>query len=319
MPRRPSRDIGIAALVDAATDQRISGKVLVVDDRASSRERIATALAAEHKIEVETDPQQALFRVAEGDFDLLMVSLELKDFDALRLVGQVRTIERSRHLPILLITEPEQGARLLRASISVPTTISSARSTATSCSRACARRCAAALHRAAARQPAAIHGAGGHRPAHRPVQPALHGAHGHAGREIRRPRQVALVLILDIDYFQVDQRSLRPRRRRTTCCASSPTHAHLRARHRSDVPLRRRGVRRRHATTRILSIATMVPSESAGRSPASRSGAARAALALRSRSRSGSRPASAPTRSPPRSSSAPTRRSTGPSATAGTG
>jgi two-component system cell cycle response regulator len=109
-----SRDIGIAALADAAADMRISGSVLVVDDRASSRERIATALAAEHKVEVETDPQRALFRVAEGNFDLLMVSLELKDFDALRLVGQVRTVERTRHLPILLITEPEEGARLLR-------------------------------------------------------------------------------------------------------------------------------------------------------------------------------------------------------------
>jgi two-component system cell cycle response regulator len=43
-----------------------------------------------------------------------MVSLELKGFDALRLVGQVRTVERTRHLPILLITEPEENARLLR-------------------------------------------------------------------------------------------------------------------------------------------------------------------------------------------------------------
>jgi two-component system cell cycle response regulator len=109
-----SRDIGIAAMADAAADIRISGNVLVVDDRPSSHERIATALAAEHKVEVETDPQQALFRIAEGNFDLLMVSLELKGFDALRLVGQVRTVERTRHLPILLITEPEEGARLLR-------------------------------------------------------------------------------------------------------------------------------------------------------------------------------------------------------------
>jgi two-component system cell cycle response regulator len=43
-----------------------------------------------------------------------MVSLELESFDALRLVGQVRTVERTRHLPILLVTEPEKSARLLR-------------------------------------------------------------------------------------------------------------------------------------------------------------------------------------------------------------
>jgi two-component system cell cycle response regulator len=109
-----SRDIGVAALVETAIDGRISGKVMVVDDRASSRERIVAALGTEHTIELESDPQQALFRLAEANFDLLMLSLELERFDALRLVGQVRTVERTRHLPILLITEPEQSARLLR-------------------------------------------------------------------------------------------------------------------------------------------------------------------------------------------------------------
>ena len=109
-----SRDIGIAALVETSIEGRISGKVMVVDDRGASRERIVGALGAEHKVELESDAQQALFRLAEGDFDLLMLSLELERFDALRLVGQVRTVERTRHLPILLITEPEQSARLLR-------------------------------------------------------------------------------------------------------------------------------------------------------------------------------------------------------------
>jgi two-component system cell cycle response regulator len=109
-----SRDIGIAALVETSIEGRISGRVMVVDDRAVSRERVLAALGNEHKIELESDAQQALFRLAEGDFDLLMLSLELDRFDALRLVGQVRTVERTRHLPILLITEPEQSARLLR-------------------------------------------------------------------------------------------------------------------------------------------------------------------------------------------------------------
>ena len=109
-----SRDIGMAAIAETATEARIAGKILVVEDRASSRERIVSALSGEHKVEVEADAQEALFKVAEGDFDLLMVSLELERFDALRLVGQVRTIERTRHLPVLLIAEPEQSARLLR-------------------------------------------------------------------------------------------------------------------------------------------------------------------------------------------------------------
>jgi two-component system cell cycle response regulator len=43
-----------------------------------------------------------------------MLSLEFKNFDGLRLVGQVRSLERTRHVPILLVTDPGEDARLLR-------------------------------------------------------------------------------------------------------------------------------------------------------------------------------------------------------------
>ncbi|NLH80494.1 MAG: response regulator, partial [Phyllobacteriaceae bacterium] len=90
------------------------GRVLLVDDRRSSFERLQTGLAGRHELTVETDAQQALFRVAESDFDLVIVSLGLSNFDALRLVSQMRSLERTRMLPILLVTEQEDRVRLLR-------------------------------------------------------------------------------------------------------------------------------------------------------------------------------------------------------------
>ena len=104
-------------------DERISladytkeagGHVLIVDDRRSSYERIAQALASENTVEVETQPQEALFRAAEGRFDLIIINISLADYDALRLCSQLRSLERTRMMPILLITEPEDGQRLLR-------------------------------------------------------------------------------------------------------------------------------------------------------------------------------------------------------------
>jgi two-component system cell cycle response regulator len=56
-----------------------------------------------------------LFRAAEGRFDLMIVSLDLQNYDALRLIGQIRSLERTRYLPILLVSEGDQKARLLRA------------------------------------------------------------------------------------------------------------------------------------------------------------------------------------------------------------
>lgn len=91
------------------------GKILVVDDRRSSSDRIVQTLRTLHKVEVEAMPQEALFRIAEGDYELVMVSMSLSDFDALRLCSQIRSIERVRHLPILILVDQEEEGRLLRA------------------------------------------------------------------------------------------------------------------------------------------------------------------------------------------------------------
>ena len=67
--------------------------MLVVDDRKSSYERVVMMLSAEHRVEVESNPNEALFRAAEGSYDLIIVSLELENFDGLRLCSQIRSLD----------------------------------------------------------------------------------------------------------------------------------------------------------------------------------------------------------------------------------
>src|SRR5262249_34855466 len=55
-----------------------------------------------------------LFRAAENDYDLIIVSLALRDFDGLRLCSQIRSLERTRNIPILAIAEADNTARLAR-------------------------------------------------------------------------------------------------------------------------------------------------------------------------------------------------------------
>ncbi|MCC7348026.1 MAG: PleD family two-component system response regulator, partial [Variibacter sp.] len=110
-----SKEIGIQdPAAEAVTEMGRNGKILLVDDRRSSFERVATALTAEHAVDVESDPQEALFHAAEGGYDLMIVSLGLQNFDALRLCSQVRSLERTRHLPLLLLAEAEETARVYR-------------------------------------------------------------------------------------------------------------------------------------------------------------------------------------------------------------
>src|SRR6266511_1988532 len=110
-----SRDIGIESPErEAVAETGRNGRILVVDDRATSSEHIAAMLSGEHSADIEADPNAGLFHAAEGNYDLLIVSLALENFDGLRLCSQVRSLDRTRNVPILAISDAEDGTRLIR-------------------------------------------------------------------------------------------------------------------------------------------------------------------------------------------------------------
>ena len=99
---------------EAVSDSGRQGRILLIDDHALSHQRIAGMLKQEHTVEVESDPNEALFRAAEGYYDLVIVSLGLRNFDGLRLCSQLRSLDRTRNVPILAISEGDSNARLVR-------------------------------------------------------------------------------------------------------------------------------------------------------------------------------------------------------------
>jgi two-component system cell cycle response regulator len=110
-----SKEIGIESPErEAVAETGRNGRILIVDDRQSSYERIVATLSAEHTVDVESNPSEALFHAADGNYELMIVSLGLKDFDGLRLCSQVRSLERTRGVPILAVAEADNNARLVR-------------------------------------------------------------------------------------------------------------------------------------------------------------------------------------------------------------
>jgi two-component system cell cycle response regulator len=85
-----------------------SGHILLVDGRANSQERAIRALKPIAAVAAMSDPQAALFEAADNAFDLVIVNSNFDSYDPLRLCSQLRSLERTRFLPILLIIE--QGA-----------------------------------------------------------------------------------------------------------------------------------------------------------------------------------------------------------------
>jgi two-component system cell cycle response regulator len=99
---------------DLLADVGDGGRVLIVDEREASHQRLSAALAATQSVDVETAPRDAIFRAAETAYDVVLISLGFKDFDALRLCGQLRSLERTRNVPIILVADPQERERLLR-------------------------------------------------------------------------------------------------------------------------------------------------------------------------------------------------------------
>src|SRR5205809_6560072 len=110
-----SLEIGVQAPErGAVADSGKGGRILLVDDRPSSFERLAPVLSTEHGVDLETNAAEAVVHAAEGNYDLLIVSLGLDNFDGLRLCSQLRSLERTRQVPILAVADADNNTRLLR-------------------------------------------------------------------------------------------------------------------------------------------------------------------------------------------------------------
>jgi two-component system cell cycle response regulator len=110
-----TQQLGITPLVavDWSTAGN-SGHIMLVDDHPRSAQRIVTALSKNYRVDTEGDLQSAILRLAEGNYDLTIVSLSLSGADGLRLCSQVRSLDRTRHLPLIVLVEPGDEARLMR-------------------------------------------------------------------------------------------------------------------------------------------------------------------------------------------------------------
>jgi len=105
----PSTKLG-----EAIGDLGQNGRVLLIDDRDNSSRWTEGALRGRHTLDIEVDPSKAGARAAAGDYELIIVSLNLTGHDGLRICGHLRSMEQTRHTPILMIAETDDRQRVLR-------------------------------------------------------------------------------------------------------------------------------------------------------------------------------------------------------------
>ena len=180
------------------------------------------------------------------------MSLGLENFDGLRLCSQIRSLDRTRNVPILAIADADNNTRLVRGlEIGVNDYLTRPIDKNELLARVRTQiRKKRYTERLRDNVQMSIEMA---------ITDALTGLYNrrymesHVGTLVEQAAargKPLTVLVLDIDYFKSINDTSRPRRRRRRAARVRDPHPEIDPRHRSRLPLRRRGVRGGHAGDR---------------------------------------------------------------------
>lgn len=107
--------IGLANILNRTESMPdASAKVLLIDSRVAIFERIRSKIRGDIELEFASDPNAGFFQAAEGNYECVILSTTLPDVDPLRLCSQLRSLDRTRFLPIILLAEQDDDPRIIR-------------------------------------------------------------------------------------------------------------------------------------------------------------------------------------------------------------
>lgn len=111
MRDKTSLEFGISA---SPQTENIVGNILLIDDDVVQSKVMEKHLTAKGHTVKMAQPNVALEDIAANDFDLIVVSTLLADADGLRLCSQIRSQEKSRQIPLLILVEEEERHMLIK-------------------------------------------------------------------------------------------------------------------------------------------------------------------------------------------------------------
>ena len=115
MRESTGQGMGLIDPAEAMMDANLSGRILIIEDRAESVAWFCAALAPQNEVTSVDTFEEALVRVKGGDPDLVIVSLGMRGFDGLRLCSQLRSLPEGRHVPILVVVSEGDRRKLTQA------------------------------------------------------------------------------------------------------------------------------------------------------------------------------------------------------------
>jgi CheY-like chemotaxis protein/class 3 adenylate cyclase len=91
------------------------GHILIVDDNVVSRMVLARALAEQgHTTDTAQDGQQALQKLNEHDFDLVLLDVVMPELDGYATLAQIKNNEALRHIPVIMVSAVDEMDSVIR-------------------------------------------------------------------------------------------------------------------------------------------------------------------------------------------------------------
>lgn len=107
--------MGVRSESGSAFTSDVSGsRVLVIDDDAVQAKQITAKLAETYQVDLVDDPEKAMARAIEGNYDVVLVSTQLMDADGLRLASMIKSQEETRHVPVLLLIDEDDSRSMVK-------------------------------------------------------------------------------------------------------------------------------------------------------------------------------------------------------------
>ena len=115
MREETGQSMGLADAAETMIEPDPSGRILIVEDRPESVAWFRGALEQKNKLVDVSSFDEALVRARGGDFDLIVVSLGIRNFDGLRLCSHLRSLPEVRNSPILVLVSEGESRKLIQA------------------------------------------------------------------------------------------------------------------------------------------------------------------------------------------------------------
>ncbi len=109
-----SQQLGLTEDGDAAANES-KARILLIEDLPGDAKLVREVLSREHEVVHVTDTETALRTASIEPFDLIIISVELKDSDGLRLCSQLRSRDVTRNLPLLVLIAENATTKLAKA------------------------------------------------------------------------------------------------------------------------------------------------------------------------------------------------------------